>query len=257
MCEIFGVTAEKEIRLDEMLKEFFSHSEEHQNGWGIALFDGHAVTVEREPIKANDSVYLRNRLSAGFLTNRMLAHIRRATTGYAEDNNTHPFVALDGSGRSWTFVHNGHIFDAPMLRKYVRIQKGTTDSERILLYIVDQINEKTADKPGSFGSTEKFKAVEDAVRVLSAGNKLNFLLYDGENMYVHNNEENSLYVKKDQKSAVFSTSPLDSGNWDPVPKNILYVYQDGKKIYKGERHDNTYISDPEKEKSMYLQFSGL
>ena len=257
MCEIFGITAEKEIQADGLLKEFFSHSEEHQNGWGIALFDGFSVSVEREPVKASDSIYLKNRLTGGFLVNKMVAHIRRATTGYAEYNNTHPFVERDESGRNWTLVHNGHIFDAPVLHKYMGVQKGTTDSERILLYMVDQVNRKFMDELSYFDVNERFRTIEDAVKTLSGGNKLNFLLYDGEYMYVHNNEDNSLYIKNGEKSAIFSTKPLDDGNWEPLPKNRLFVYHNGEIVYEGEEHSNTYISDPEKEKSIYLQFAGL
>lgn len=257
MCEIFGISSEKAIRADKMLKEFFSHSEEHQNGWGIALFDGFSVSVEREPIKASDSIYLKNRLTGGFTVNKMVAHIRRATTGYAEYNNTHPFVVRDESGRSWTLVHNGHIFDAPELHKYLEIQKGTTDSERILLYMVDQINRRLLDESGSFDVNERFRTIEESVKVLSKGNKLNLLLYDGEYTYVHNNDENTLYVKNGEKSAVFSTTPLDDDFWEPVPKNKLFVYRDGEIVYEGEEHNNTYARDPEKEKQIYLGFAGL
>lgn len=257
MCEIFGITANREIQANSMLKEFFSHSREHQNGWGIATFDGFSVSVEREPIQASKSVYLKNRLTGDIMSSKMMAHIRRATTGFAEYNNTHPFVARDGSGRSWTLVHNGHIFDAPVLHKYLGVQKGTTDSERILLYIVDRINMKLTDKSGCSDTDERFRIVEDTVKMLSEGNKLNILLYDGECMYVHNNDEGSLFIKKDDNAAVFSTKPLDDGRWEPLQKNKLFVYKDTDVVYEGSEHDNTYVSDPEKEKSMYIQFSGL
>ncbi|MCR5529980.1 MAG: class II glutamine amidotransferase [Saccharofermentans sp.] len=43
------------------------------------------------------------------------------------------------TGRTWTLAHNGTIFEGDLLNRYY-IQNGTTDSERILLYLIDQID---------------------------------------------------------------------------------------------------------------------
>jgi len=257
MCEIFGITSKNKIQADYMLNKFFSHSVEHQHGWGIAIFDGFSVSVEREPVKALDSVYLKNRLTGDFLVDKMMAHIRRATSGLAEYNNTHPFVKADESGRKWTLVHNGHIFDAPVLRKYIPLQSGTTDTERILLHIVDQVNRKFMDELSYFDVNERFQTIDRVVTDLSRGNKLNLLLYDGEYMYVHNNQKDSLFIKHSDNCSIFSTKSLCDDNWEPLPENQLFIYHDGELIYEGERHENTYVSDPERERSLYLGFSGL
>ena len=39
MCELFAVTAKRKITVNDTLKTFYSHSEEHKNGWGIYLKD--------------------------------------------------------------------------------------------------------------------------------------------------------------------------------------------------------------------------
>ena len=39
MCELYAVTAKRKITVNDTLKTFYSHSEEHKNGWGIYLKD--------------------------------------------------------------------------------------------------------------------------------------------------------------------------------------------------------------------------
>ena len=155
MCELFGVSANRKIKVNSLLKEFFSHSSEHPNGWGIAVFDGNNVSIEREPVKAGNSLYLRNRLTARFEVSNMLAHIRRATVGTEMYTNTHPFSKTDESGRTWTLIHNGTIFESPQLSPYQYKQEGTTDSERILLYIVEHVNRRFLEDFSLFDVTAR------------------------------------------------------------------------------------------------------
>ena len=63
------------------------------------------------------------------------AYIRSATIGEVSDNNAHPFTGIDKFGRQWVLCHNGTLFDAPELDKYHYIQEGSTDSERLFLYV--------------------------------------------------------------------------------------------------------------------------
>ena len=140
MCELFGLTGPDEIVVNEYLETFASHSVDHPNGWGIALFCGKEVNIEKEPVAAYRSSYLKERLRTPLRASNMMAHIRFATRGHMAYENCHPFVRHDASGRAWTFMHNGTIFNCPLLSKYLYTQSGQTDSERILLYMIDQIN---------------------------------------------------------------------------------------------------------------------
>ena len=128
MCELFGVTANRKIQINDLLKIFFNHSVEHRNGWGLAFLDDYSVSIEKEPIRAKDSLYLRNRLTGKIKTGRFMAHIRKATVGDISFDNTHPFIKRDEAGRTWVLVHNGTIFDAPVLSKYHYSKDGSTDS---------------------------------------------------------------------------------------------------------------------------------
>ena len=75
-----------------------------------------------------------------------MAHIRLATIGDVDYENCHPFVKRDCGGRVWTLIHNGTIFNCPLLDGYVHRQEGSTDSERIFLYLIDCIDNETKKK---------------------------------------------------------------------------------------------------------------
>ena len=105
MCELFGVTSQGRIVLNELLLEFFSHGVEHPNGWGMAFFYGNAVSLEKQPEASHKSVYLKQRLQFKVEADKMIAHIRLATRGNLNYENTHPFVMRDNSNRTWTLAH--------------------------------------------------------------------------------------------------------------------------------------------------------
>lgn len=146
MCELFGVDSAKKIPLNELLREFFSDGTEHPHGWGMAFFYGNAVSLEKQPQSAVTSNYLKQRLRAKIETDKMIAHIRLATRGTMDYENTHPFVMRDNYDRTWTLAHNGTIFESEVLEPFVATEDGDTDSERILCYIIDQVNAAQDEK---------------------------------------------------------------------------------------------------------------
>lgn len=257
MCELFAVSLNKKIKLNDYLVSFFERSDEHPNGWGLAVFDDNNVSIEREPVKARNSLYLKNRLSSKIVASNLMAHIRKATIGDVEYENTHPFVAKDESGRKWVLMHNGTIFDSPVISAYQYRQVGSTDSERVLLYLVDQINKQIIDDMNFFDVNERFKTVESVIMKIVPENKLNLVINDGEYLYIHKNENETLFMKDTKDGVIFATHPLDKDEWHEVDDNRLLVYKSGECVYRGQRHSNTYVEDDEKIKLLYLGFSGL
>lgn len=258
MCELFGVSSKKELYLNEYLKEFFSHSDEHPDGWGLAILEGNASMIEKEPLCANKSRYLRARLSQDICGKNVFAHIRYATIGNVEYENCHPMTIKDCTGRRWTFMHNGTIFDFPPLYPYTKKQTGDTDSERIMLYVVDRINEETHKKGSPLDDKERFDVLDGIVVPMAEGNKLNLLIYDGSITYVHTNCRGTLhYLQKDEDSVIFSTKPLSKENWHPLTFMTLLAWQNGKHIMTGTRHEHEYFVNPENMKLIYQIYSNL
>lgn len=258
MCEIFGRSASEAKDINDDLKEFFSHCVDHPHGWGMALFyDSNAVSIEKEPISAGKSIYLKERLSRPIEIADMMAHIRFATVGVMEYSNTHPYVYRDISGRNWTMIHNGTIFEYPVLSKYIPDQEGNTDSERILMYIVDKIDENTQAAGRDLTDEERFNILDEIISDMSKGNKLNLIICDSSQMYVHTNCRDTLYLNEEKNGIEFCTKPLRRGRWDNVPFTQLLAYSKGKLKFEGSVHGNEYVEDPEVVAMLYREFSQL
>ena len=258
MCELFAVSAPEPIRCNQLLKAFFSNGNAHPHGWGMAFFYGNAVSLEKEPRLSLKSDYLKQRLCFDITADQMLAHIRLASKGVMSYENTHPFVERDGRGRAWTLIHNGTIFECDALSPYVHTQKGQTDSERILLYLIDRINAAQDAKGAALSKEERFAVVEDVVAEITIGNnKVNLILYDGTLLYVHSNFQDSLHTCRKGNALIVSTRPLDGDDWKVVPMNTLCAYRRGVLKYTGTDHGHEYFEDEEQLKYLYLDFAAL
>ncbi|MGM9538983.1 MAG: class II glutamine amidotransferase [Candidatus Onthomonas sp.] len=257
MCELLGISSLHKVTVNMYLKEFASHSVRHPNGWGMAVFYGNSVSLEKEPVSAWQSIYLRERLRHPFAVRNMIAHIRLATRGSLEFENCHPFVMRDSFDRTWTLAHNGTIFDCPAMQQYVHTQEGQTDSERVLCCLIDRVNGRQAQLGRPLTAEERFWLVDDLVCRTSPHNKLNLLVYDSEQLYVHTNYANSLYVKQQDGAALFSTVPLDRGDWQPVPFTTLLAYRDGMEIFRGTDHGQEYRDNPEDMRLIFVDYAGL
>ena len=257
MCELYAFSGNKEKVLNRDLKEFFSHSVDNPDGWGLVLPRGPSPYMKKAPEPAFKSGQVRDFLAVPRSAPVCLAHIRKATIGYDEYCNTHPFLGTDISGRAWIQIHNGTIFEGDMLSPYMYRQKGWTDSERILLYLVGKINARTRMKGSTLEEEERFQVLDDLVRDLSPLNKLNLIHYDGDLLYVHTNCRGSLYVRKDEDGATFSTRPLAEGNWEEAPFLQLTGWKEGRLVFKGKPHEHEYIPDEKSIRALYMAYAGL
>lgn len=257
MCELFGICSKDELFISDYLKEFFTHSDKHPHGWGLGYLSKNQVMIEKEPMQASKSKYLHSRLSQAINAKTVFAHIRYATIGNIEYSNCHPYTLKDDNQRQWTLIHNGTIFDFSPLDKFVKTQSGDTDSERILLYIVEQINKKERELQRQLDAKERFDLLDSIIIKMSKGNKLNLLLYDGDLMYAHSNFANSLHLLRKKSCAIFSTQPLSQEDWKPIPFTRLLAFCDGEIIFEGTNHKNEYIESEENLKFLYQIFSNL
>jgi glutamine amidotransferase len=257
MCELFGITSREGYEINNYLKEFYARSSAHPHGWGFASMNKNMVAIEKEPIQASKSHYLKQRLSVPIRVKNAFAHIRYATIGNIEYRNCHPYTKKDISGRQWTMIHNGTIFEYEPLNKYVKIQMGDTDSERILLYIVEQVEQKEKKLKRKLEKKERFQLIDSIMVEMSKGNKLNLMLYDGELFYVHTNYQGSLHELKKKDTVLFSTAPLSKEEWTPVTFTTLLAYEKGKQVFQGTNHGNEYVDSAENMEFLYRIFAAL
>lgn len=257
MCEIFGVSSQNDFAANDYLKSFYSHSDFHPHGWGLACISRENALVEKESVKASSSNYLRERLSQPISSKILLAHIRYATIGNVEYKNCHPFTGKDSTGRRWTLIHNGTIFEYAPLNRYFNIQKGDTDSERIFLYLMDCLNEAQQKKGSRLVFEERFRLFDGVIKDMAQGNKLNLLFSDGKYLYAHTNCKGTLHYLQKKGVTLIATKPISDEDWQPVPFTRLLAFYKGKLIKSGESHNREYIESEEAMKLLYQIFANL
>lgn len=258
MCELLGVTAKRRLRLNSLLREFYSHSGDHPHGWGLACFpDGAAPVVEKEPVDASTSPRLNERLASPVVERTVIAHIRRATIGQLAYENSHPFQATDNRGRTWTLAHNGTIFNGSLLERFKERQRGETDSECVLLYLVARIDREQDRLGRALDETERFDILAASVAELSANGKVNLLVYDGGILYAHVNLRGTLHYRQTDDALVFSTRPLRNGDWSRVPFTRLVSAKDGEFLRVGECLGHEYIPNPDDYRHAYMLYASL
>lgn len=240
MCELFGISSKRCIRINDYLEEFYSHCDQHPHGWGLAIMQQNQSIIDKQPVKACQSRELQQLLEKPIIVEHAFAHIRLATMGYMDSFNCHPFSRIDNSGRTWTLIHNGTIFKYEPLNRYISKQIGETDSERILLFIIDKINEAQDEKNAPLNEEECFRLLEGIIRDLSDGNKLNIMLFNGEYMFVHANYKKSLYYLQEHDSIFMSTRPLSDENWNEFPINKVISLKNGEVYRRGRTHGYEY-----------------
>lgn len=257
MCEIFGVCLKDQAEINRYLKLFYRHANEHPNGWGLAVMNGSEVNIEKEPENALKSDYLHYRLQESLVVKSAFAHIRYATIGHVEYSNCHPFSEKDAWGNTWTLVHNGTVFDCPDLDRYFYVQRGSTDSERILLGMVDRINHLGETMGREPKPEERFAELDQWIGNLAEGNKINLMFSDGTYYYAHCNYPHTLHCLRRREGLYFSTLPLTKEPWEEVPFTRLLVYREGNKVYEGKSHGHVYQDTEENTRYLFLPYAEL
>lgn len=257
MCELFGASSREKVELNPYLREFYTHDEHNPHGWGITWNNDGRMFAKKEAVKASSSKYLQELLAHPIRSELLLAHVRLATKGSIDYENTHPFIREDRSGRVWTLIHNGTIFESEELAGFIRQQLGNTDSERILCCLISRMNGAIREKGERLTDDERIAVVEKLIADIAPENKVNLILTDGHLLYAHANYKKGLHMIKTASSAVIATNPLSSGPWEEFPLNTLLVFRDGEEIYRGTPHPYEFFDSEEKLRFLYLDFAGI
>lgn len=240
MCELFGLCSNSPIDVREYLNTFFSHSVRHPHGWGLMRENEHKIEIIKEPVCASGSRIINDIVQKTEPQTNILAHIRLATVGAIKYENCHPYTGFDALGRRWTLIHNGTIYSGVELSKYLSQQSGDTDSERVFLYLLDEVNKAIILNNEPLSVSQRCDIVNKLAITLSPRNKLNFMIYDGELLYVHKNMKDTLSYKKLDSGIMFSTEPLDDGDWKRFPITQMRAFKDGECIFKGTVHEHEF-----------------
>jgi predicted glutamine amidotransferase len=187
-------------------------------------------------VPAAQSRYLALLAKSRLKSMTVVAHIRRANPACAGrmTANTHPFER-EWNGHSWIFAHNSKLPGlADMAPRGTGrfAPMGNTDSERAFCMLLDAI--ATHIPNGSvIAPGEVTTAIEPVVNELAALGEFNFILCNGDYLFVHAHTrlhvlEQTLYTEISRTSQVLlATAPLTNENWRPLPPGGIRVYQSG------------------------------
>lgn len=223
-------------------------TDHHRDGWGIAFFEGRGCRLFIDPSPSCDSPVAELVRHYPIRSLNVIAHIRKATQGTVNLENTHPFMR-ELWGRYWIFAHNGDLKDFLPRLEGAFVPVGTTDSERAFCYLLQSLRRGF---PGEAPSrVPLFEALTELTREIAAHGEFNFLLSNGDCLWAHCSTRLAYIVRQapfavahlkdqdlavdftdvttpDDRVAVIATTPLtDNERWTELAPGTLAMFHDG------------------------------
>ena len=225
MCRMFGLVASRPVQVRELLRDaprsLRTLSNEHRDGWGVALRTPDDWIVHRSTECAAKSARY-DELVDQVATRLLVAHVRQKTVGETSLANTHPFRR-----GVFVFAHNGTVRDVPALvarssaARLAQIE-GSTDSERLFAFILTRVDDTGGDVArGVIAAVAELHALGDL-------GSATFLLSCGERLYAHRLGR-SLFTlvrhaaveTRRTAAAIVASERLTDEAWVEIPERAL------------------------------------
>ncbi|OKH24666.1 class II glutamine amidotransferase [Chroogloeocystis siderophila] len=250
MCQLLGMNCNVPTDICFSFEGFSARggrTDEHQDGWGIAFFEGLGcrIFLDAKPAIASPVADLVRRYPIH--STHVIAHIRKATQGGIALVNCHPFQR-ELWGRYWVFAHNGNLLDFhAQITHYQPV--GQTDSERAFCLILEALRQSFPT--GKPLLKELYPVLRDITALIADKGIFNYLLSDGEHFFTYCSTKLCYIVRQApfaaahlideditvdfqklttpcDRVAVIATTPLtDNEVWTQIHPGELLVFQDG------------------------------
>jgi predicted glutamine amidotransferase len=265
MCQLLGMNCNIPTDICFSFTGFQARgglTDEHQDGWGIAFFEGRGV---RQFLDSQASVHspiadlVRN---YPIKSKNVISHIRKATQGTVQLENTHPFMR-ELWGYYWIFAHNGNLIDFKPEFDGSFVPVGSTDSEQAFCYLLQELRKKFGNQYP--GKERMFEALTELSKHIGAFGEFNFLMSNGDVLFAHCSTFLTYIVRQspfrtarlkdqemtvdfgdlttsDDRVAVIATAPLTNDEtWNDMKRGSLWWFDEGEVV----RHVDT-VPGPEK-----------
>lgn len=236
MCRLFGVIANKPVdiefsffKADTPFKEF---SKRNPDGWGIGWYENGKPKVLKEAF-SNNKEYDFDKVKT-IKSRIIISHVRLATRGSKNYENTHPFVY-----ENFIFAHNGSV-DRENILTHLKPEfkekiKGETDSEAYFMLIMQFMSE----------TKNIIDSIQKAVKIVkeSTYSGLNFIMTDGNSLYAFrdaklNEDYYSLYYLERNPSNYSSFEYMSEETKQMIRSKLLLgeraVLISSERLTKGE-----------------------
>lgn len=181
----------------------------------------------------------------------MVAHIRKATEGSVNLENTRPFQRQLW-GEYWVFAHNGH------LRKFSPVLDGSfqpvgsTDSERAFCFLLTELKRRFGENRPT--DEKLMSALQEVTLEIASFGEFNFVISNGTSLIAHCSTRLSYIIRQapfgaarlkdqdvavdfgalttsDDRVAIVATDPLTANeNWTRLAPGTLAMFQHGSII---------------------------
>ncbi len=251
MCQLLGMNCNVPTDICFSFEGFSARggrTDEHQDGWGIAFFEGLGCRLFID-VKASIASPIAELVRYYPIhSTHVIAHIRKATFGVVSLENCHPFKR-ELWGRYWVFAHNGDLphFEPENLGVYQPV--GQTDSEKAFCLILNTLRETFgSDRPAIAAI---YPILQTVTTTIAQFGTFNYLLSDGEFFFAYCSTKLCYIVRQapfaaahlidadltvdfqelttpNDRVAVIATTPLtDNEAWTPIQPGELLAFQDG------------------------------
>ncbi|WP_314185834.1 class II glutamine amidotransferase [Aggregatibacter kilianii] len=255
MCQLLGMNCN--VPTDIVFSfEGFRHraglTNTHSDGFGIAFFEGKGIRVFRDNKPGYISPIADCVKQYNIKSLNVIAHIRKATQGDVNIENTHPFIR-EIWGENWVFAHNGNLTELPDMSESICQPIGTTDSETAFCYIAEQLKSRFRKKPSE---EQIFATIKEITNQLAEHGTFNFILSNGEWMiarcstnlhYITRQApfgkaqridddgviDFSNYAKDGDKVTIITTAPLTKDEvWTKMENGGFIFFKNGAKVWE-------------------------
>ena len=254
MCQLLGMNCATPTDITFSFRGFSQRAgitSDHSDGFGIAFFEDKACRLFVDNQSAVVSPIAELIRNYPIKSRNVIAHIRKATQGKINLENSHPFIR-ELWGRQWIFAHNGdlHDFHPQLSGRYTPV--GNTDSERSFCYLLDQLTAKFGFKEPSLD--EIFDVLIDVSPQIAEYGTFNFCLSNGQALFsyavtklhwlvreypfkpaqlidIDVEVDFSQVTTEEDRVAVITTEPLTQNEqWTAFQPGEMLLFKDGKPI---------------------------
>lgn len=260
MCQLLGMNCATPTDVTFSFRGFSQRAgitSDHCDGFGIAFFEDKACRLFVDNQSAVESPIAELIRNYPIKSRNVIAHIRKATQGKINLENSHPF-SRELWGRQWIFAHNGdlHDFNPTLSGHFTPV--GNTDSERAFCYLLDQLVLK-------FGYHEPkpdqvFDLLAEISPPIAEHGTFNFCLSNGQALFTYAITKLHWLVREypfkqaqlidldvevdfsqvttpEDRVAVITTEPLTQNEtWTAFVPGEMILFQDGRPVRKQQTH---------------------
>ena len=268
MCQLLGMNCATPTDITFSFRGFSQRAgitSDHSDGFGIAFFEDKACRLFVDNQSAVESPIAELVRNYPIKSRNVIAHIRKATQGKINLENSHPF-SRELWGRQWIFAHNGDLKDfLPELSgRFTPV--GNTDSERAFCYLLDQLVKRFGyDEPKL---DQVFDLLTDISPSIAEHGTFNFCLSNGQALFTYATTKLHWLVREypfkpaqlidievevdfsqvttpEDRVAVITTEPLTQNEeWTAFQEGEMILFRDGAKY----RSQLTHVARLERER---------